>query len=123
MNWKSKRRRHRSRVYSGIDATNTTTAVASATQRARPDAAIAEQQHEQAARDRAARSGTKEVGNPACVSLFLDLFVSSGARQEPAEHDGEADDHPERIGIQKAALAPGARRRPAKLDEPGRSRR
>src|SRR6187431_359428 len=44
-------------------------------------------------------------GNPCMFIRCLGLgFVGSGARHEPAEHDGESDDHPERIGIEEAAL-------------------
>src|SRR5690349_25076311 len=58
----------------------------------------------------------KEAESPAC-SLVV---VRSGARHEPAEHDGKSDDHPERIGIEEAGLnAANDTRGPA--DESGRT--
>src|SRR5215207_8172152 len=47
-------------------------------------------------------------GNPCMLIRVLGIWlvIGSGARHEPAEHDGEPDDHPERIGIKEAALHP-----------------
>src|SRR5882672_6625237 len=85
-------------VYSGIDAPNTTTAVASAIQR---PALMPRSPTNNTTRPPAMGSQVRSESKPNCMgSRFLLMQVGN----EPAEHDGESDDHPESVGIQEAAL-------------------
>src|SRR5688572_10035932 len=80
-----------------MDASNATTAVTSATMR---PAWIPRSPNNKTTMPPAIGSHVRNdrSGNPCMCSRYLRL------RQEPAQHHGQADDHPEGIGIQEAAL-------------------
>src|SRR6187551_990813 len=86
-------------VYSGMDAASAITAVINATYR---PALMARSPNNNTTTPPAIGSHVRNErsGNPCMCSRFLSV------RQEPAQHHGEADHHPEGIGIEEAALDP-----------------
>src|SRR5690348_2352983 len=82
-----------------MDAANVASAMASATQR---PALMPRSPSNSTSTPPAIGSQVRNerIGNS---SMFA-LVVRSGASHEPAEHEGESDDHPERIGIEEAGL-------------------
>src|SRR5262245_32390262 len=82
-----------------MDAANATSAVTSATTR---PARIPRSPNNNTTMPPAIGSHVRNErsGNPCMCSRLLSV------RQEPAQHHGEADHHPESVGIQEAALHP-----------------